>query len=356
MEAFTYQTQPARVIFGVGTVERLIEEADRLGRRRLLVLCTASQVSLERRVLAGLGSRAVGAFTDAKRHTPAEVTERALAEVRALNADGIVSVGGGSVIGLGKALAFRTDLPQIVVPTTYAGSEMTPILHETRDGVKTTQRSSKVLPEVVIYDVDLTLSLSLTLSVLSAFDALAHAVESLYAPDGNPVVSMMAEEGVRVIARSLPHLMTNPQNASVRSDLLFGAWLCACCLGTVTMGLHHEMCRVLGGLYDLPHAQIHAIVLPHVLEFNSRAAPTAMSRLSHALNASDSVGRILELQRACSVPVALRDIGMPREGIERAVEQLMANPCANPRSLGADAVTMLLERAWAGSRIQRSAV
>lgn len=350
MDSFVYQAQPARVIFGAGTGARLGEEAERLGLARVLVLCTPGRTELAERAKRWLGARAVGVFDGATMHTPVAVTERALAAVKAFGADGVVAIGGGSTTGLGKAIALRTDLPQIVMPTTYAGSEMTPILGETRDGVKTTQRSPKVLPEVVIYDVELTRSLPVRLSALSAFNAMAHAAEALYAPDTNPIVSLMAEEGVRAIQRALARITGAPDDIGVRTDLLYGAWLCSCCLGATTMGLHHKLCHTLGGLFDLPHAETHTIVLPHVLQFNAPAIPDAMARLGRAMNTDDPVRVLVELERSLQVPMALRDLGMPEEGIGRAVAQAAANPYSNPRPVDAASLTELIERAWAGGR------
>lgn len=352
MDPFVYQAQAARVIFGAGTGAKLGEEAERLGLSRVLVLCTPGRTALAERATHWLGGRAVGVFDGATMHTPVAVTERALAAVQSLGADGVVAIGGGSTTGLGKAIALRTDFPQIAMPTTYAGSEMTPILGETRDGVKTTQRSAKVLPEVVIYDVELTRSLPVRLSALSAFNAIAHAVEALYAPDTNPIVSLMAQEGVRSIVQALGRIEGTPEDLGVRADLLYGAWLCSCCLGATTMGLHHKLCHTLGGLFDLPHAETHAIVLPHVLEFNAQAVPDAMARLGRAMETHDPVRALAELERSLHIPQALRDLGMPKDGIVRAVAQATANPYANPRAVDAASLTELIERAWAGAGIR----
>lgn len=351
VDTFTYQMLPARVVFGQGTRKRLAEEADRLGVRRLLVLSTPEQTALADEVCRLLGTKAAGTFDRATMHTPVDVTERALEVVKAHNVDGLVAVGGGSTTGLGKAIALRTDLPQIVLPTTYAGSEMTPILGETQDGRKVTQRSPKIQPEVVIYDVDLTLSLPPAISALSAFNAIAHAAEALYAPDGNPIVALMAEEGVRAIADALPRVMRAPGDVDARRSLLYGAWLCACCLGATTMGLHHKLCHTLGGLFDLPHAQTHAIVLPYALAYNASRIPEALERLARAMKASDAVDAIFRLERDCGIPLALRDIGMPESGIASTVAQALANPYANPRAVDADSLSEMLTRAWRGQGI-----
>jgi alcohol dehydrogenase class IV len=349
--SFVYEVQPARVVFGSATSARLPEEVDRLGLRRVLVLCTPQQTSLAERIQSLLGERAVAVFSAATMHTPVDVTERALAVVREQKIDGVVAVGGGSTTGLGKAIALRTDLPQIVLPTTYAGSEMTPILGQTENGLKTTQRSPKVLPEVVIYDVDLTLSLPATVSATSALNAMAHAVEALYAPDTNPIISLTAEEGVRAIVSALPRVIRTTDDPDARAELLTGAWLCACCLGATTMGLHHKLCHTLGGLFDLPHAETHAIVLPYALAYNAAEVPAAMTHLRRAMNTDDPVQTLLQLERQCSIPLALRDVGMPHEGVATAVAQVMTNPYRNPRALDQQALSELLARAWSGSGI-----
>ena len=352
MRPFVYEALPSRVVFGPGVLARLPEELDRFGIRRALVLATPQQADSARHTSQELGGRAAGVFTEAAMHTPIDVTERAMAVVRDLGVDGVVAVGGGSTTGLAKAIALRTDLPQIVAPTTYAGSEMTPILGETRDGVKTTIRDAKVLPEVVLYDVDLTLTLPPALTATSGLNAIAHAMEALYARDGNPIIGMMAEESIRAFAQSLPRLIAAPRDIEARSDALYGAWLAGACLGAVGMALHHKLCHVLGGSFDLPHAETHAIVLPHAAAYNAAAAPEAMARIARALGVDDAPQGLYDLAGRVGAPRALRDLGMPREGIARAVDLALANPYWNPRVLDREGVHRLITAAWEGSRPQ----
>ena len=159
-------------------------------------------------------------------HTPVSVTNRAVEIARSVKADCTIALGGGSAIGLGKAIALRADLPQIVLPTTYAGSEMTPILGETAEGQKTTQRNPKVLPEVVLYDPELTITLPPNLSVTSGFNAVAHVVEATYAKDRNPIISLLAKEAIGAFVRTLPILVKQPADLPARSEALYGAcWL-----------------------------------------------------------------------------------------------------------------------------------
>ena len=196
---FVYEGQPYRVLFGHGTLDQLPAEAARLGCERLLVLSTPDQRKPAEELAARLGSRCAATYHGARMHTPVAVTEEAIALVRRARIDGTIALGGGSTIGLSKAIALRTDLPQIAIPTTYAGSEMTQIIGQTEKGGKTTQVTAKVLPETVIYDVDLTLTLPAKLSITSGINAMAHAVEALYATNTNPIIQLMAEAGIAAL-------------------------------------------------------------------------------------------------------------------------------------------------------------
>jgi maleylacetate reductase len=345
---FSYTALPSRVIFGAGTRHQLTAELARLGLTRPLLLSTPEQAAM----VAELGSslpQVAGYYTRATMHTPVHITEDALAEMERLNADSLVALGGGSTTGLGKALALRSGLPQIVLPTTYAGSEMTPILGETQDGRKTTIRDLRVLPGTVIYDVDLTLGLPASVSASSGMNALAHAAEALYAPDANPVTTLMALEAVRALARSLPMIMDDPRDLAARSDALYGAWLCGTVLGAVGMSLHHKLAHVLGGSFDLPHAESHAALLPHTIAYNAHAAPEVMRQLAGALGADTAAEGLYALNARLGNRAALRDLGMPESGIEQAADIALEKPYPNPAPLERGRIRDLLARAWAGS-------
>jgi maleylacetate reductase len=350
--AFNYTGLPARVVFGTGTLAAVRAEAERLAISRALVLTTPAQSAHGRAVVERLGDRAAGMFDGATMHTPVEVTRAALDVAQALAADGVVAIGGGSTIGLGKAIAVRTGLPQIAIPTTYAGSEMTPILGETEGGNKTTRSSPDILPETVIYDVELTLDLAVGLSATSGINAIAHAVEALYARDANPITSLMAEEGIAALARALPAIAAAGGDVGARSDALYGAWLCATCLGAVGMALHHKLCHVLGGTFRLPHAETHSVVLPHAMSYNAAAAPEAMMRVARALGreAKDAAGGLYDLVGALGAPRSLASLGMPADGLDRAADLAVANPYWNPQPLERTAIRELLERAFTGAR------
>lgn len=348
MYDFIYTANPGRVLFGTGTLDKLGDEIMAAGMTRVLLLSTPHQAAQVRELSDRLGDLSAGIFAEARMHTPAEVTEQALKSLKSLGADGIVSVGGGSTIGLGKALALRTNLGQIVIPTTYAGSEMTPILGETADGVKRTLRSEKVLPEIVIYDVDLTMSLPVEMSGLSGMNAVAHAVEALYCKEANPVTSLIAAEGVRALTGALPRIAHDGTDREARSDALYGAWLCGICLGTVGMALHHKLCHALGGAFDLPHAATHALVLPHALAYTAPSIPEAMARLRDTLNTDDPALRLYEIGREIGAPNGLQAIGMPEDGIDRVVALSLKDPYWNPRPLEREGLTLLLSDAFHG--------
>lgn len=352
MDSFTYSGLPARVVFGSGTVGTLPSEVERLGMARALVLTTPPQADQGRQLVERLGTRAAGLFSGAAMHTPVEVTKAALSVYRDSRADGIVAIGGGSTIGLSKAIALRTDAPQVVLPTSYAGSEMTPILGETEAGEKTTQKTPKVLPETVIYDVDFTLTLPPAMTVTSGMNAIAHAVEALYAKEANPVLSLMAEEGIAKLFTALPRVAAEPQSLAARSDALYGAWLCAVCLGSGGVALHHKLCHVLGGSFDLPHAETHTIVLPHALAYNAPAIAKAMTHLSRATDSETPAAALYDAAKAGGASMALRDLGMPESGIDRAVAIALKAPYYNPRPLETEGLTRLLRAAWAGERPQ----
>ena len=353
MRSFFYTANPSRVVFGPGALQQLGAEIERLGARRALVLSTPEQVDSARRVAELLGERAAGLFPQAVMHVPVETAQQARAEARRLGADCAVAIGGGSTTGLGKAIALDTGLPVIAIPTTYAGSEMTPIWGVTEGGVKKTGRDARVLPRTVIYDPELSLSLPLAMTVTSALNAIAHAAEGLYAHDGNPITSLMAEEGIRASAAALAPLAADPRDLQARSDALYGAWLCGSVLGSVAMGLHHKLCHTLGGSFNLPHADVHTVILPHAMAYNAPHAPQAMAGIARALGHSrshaDAPAGLYALAQRHGAPVSLKAIGMPSEGLDRAADLAVQNPYPNPRPLERAALRALLQRAFEGT-------
>ncbi|KAI6773119.1 hypothetical protein HG530_004077 [Fusarium avenaceum] len=307
MSTFEYIANSPQVIFGKGTLAQIPSLVEKLGINSVMILSTPEQTDIAQRVAEILGTVAVSTFSGATMRTPTHVTESALSQAKESRVEGIVSVGGGSTIGLGKAIAVRTGLVHICIPTTYAGSEMTPILGETEDGRKVTRRDSKILPTAVIYDVDLTLTLPVKMS-------------------------------------------TDSKNNGARYKALYGAWLCGLCLGAVDMALHHKLCHTLGGSFNLPHAETHVVVLPHAVAYNAPSTPEVMAKLAAVLPESDGnvVRGVNALYRRLGIELSLQKLGMPEEGIEKAADIAVSNPYRNPRPLKPDDLRELIRRAWKG--------
>ena len=350
MLPFVYDILPSRVVFGVGSLDRLPEEITRLGATRALVLSTPEQRSSAADIATRLGGKAAGIFDHAVMHVPIEIAERARDQAKRLGADCCVAIGGGSTTGLAKAIALVSDLPILAIPTTYAGSEMTPIWGLTEAGVKRTGRDPRVLPKTVIYDPALTVTIPTQLTATSGMNAVAHCVEALYAKDANPIVSLIAEEGIRAFARSLPVIVNDPGNLEARSLALYGAWLGGVSLGAVGMALHHKLCHTLGGSFNLPHAETHTVVLPHAAAYNTQAAPDALSRVARAIGSPSAATGLYDLAAASGAPLSLAAIGMKREDLDRAADLASQNPYYNPHPVTRDGIRQLLDDAFHGRR------
>jgi alcohol dehydrogenase class IV len=350
MRAFVYTALPTRVVFGAGALDKLPEEVERLGAQRALVLSTPEQRASADDVARRLGARAAGVYDKAVMHTPIEAAEAARRVAAELKADCCVAIGGGSTTGLGKAIALTSSLPILAIPTTFAGSEMTPIQGITEGGVKKTVRDLRMLPKTVIYDPRLLLTLPARIAGPSGMNGIAHCVEALYAQEANPVTSLMAEEGIRALAHSLPQVVREPRDLEARGEALYGAWLAGLSLGAVGMALHHKLCHTLGGTFNLPHAETHTIVLPHAARYNAQAAPEAMARAARAMGVPDAPAGLYDLAKAIGAPLALKDIGMPADGLDRAADLAVTNPYWNPRPLERGAIRELLQAAWEGRR------
>lgn len=363
-----------RVVFGRGTLQKLPEEAALLGGKKAFLLSTpqqTDQLDHLKALLAGSDVAVAGVFTEATMHTPAGITEKAIKALGEATAatDGsadsasasastvLVSIGGGSTIGLGKAMSIRTGLAHICIPTSYAGSEMTPILGETADGRKTTRSDPRILPRTVLYDVDLTGTLPRTMRATSGINALAHAVEALYTQNASPVVSAMAGEAIRSLAVSLPKLATDvpsgdksPERTQAEEDALYGAWLCGMCLGNVSMSIHHKLCHVLGGSFNLPHGETHTAVLPHSLSYVAPKIGPVMDKLAGILPDSngDAMVGLNGLLAKLPVKLALRDYGFREEDIDKAADIALSQPYWSPRPLEREAIREVIRRIWAG--------
>jgi maleylacetate reductase len=346
LNALVHDAPVPRVVFGDGCLSGLADEVARLGLSRVLVVTTEGRRPLGELVASVLGAAAAGVYTGARSHVPVDVAAAGAKVAREVAADGCVAVGGGSAIGLVKAISLDTGLPSVCVPTTYSGSEMTPVWGLTENGAKRTGRDFAVLPRTVLYDPDLTLDLPARTSAESGMNALAHAVEALYAPDVTPIVALMAEESIRLLATSLPAVVADPHDHIARALALRGAWLAGSCLGATTMSLHHKICHVLGGMFDLPHAAAHAVVLPSVAEFNLPAAPSAAAALRRALDTDDPLVALRRLGRELGTPASLAALGLSENALVLVAEAVITAGCANPRPVTGRDVLDILHSAW----------
>lgn len=352
--SFIYDALPGRVVFANGSSRaRLATELDTVGATRVLVVAAEAERGLADELTAGVRDRVVGHCAEVRPHVPIETAERARALARETCADTILCIGGGSTIGTAKAIALEQSLPIVAVPTTYAGSEMTPVWGITERDRKVTGRSLRVQPAVVIYDAELTVSLPPEVSGPSALNALAHCVEAFYAPGANPITSLIAKEGIRVLRRGVLEIVGAPGNLAARADALYGAYLAGAAFAVAGSGLHHKICHALGGAFDLPHALTHAVVLPHVVAFNGPAMPAVVGRLVDALGCSaDPASALFDLASHAGVPASLTEIGLAADDIRDQLvgEILAAVPPSNPRAIDAPALRRLLLDATAGIR------
>lgn len=344
---FVFPGLTTRVVFGHGTLAQVPDEVARLGHSRALILSTPHQKAEAEALADRLDDKAAGVFAGAAMHTPVEVTEEAVGAFRAAGADCVVSLGGGSTTGLGKAIAVRTGADQVVIPTTYAGSEMTDILGETAAGEKTTRRDPAIRPEVVVYDVDLTMTLPVGLTVTSALNAIAHAMEALYAPDRNPVIEAMVREALPAFRDALPALARNPQDPDARAGALYAAWCCSTALGYVSMALHHKLAHVLGGSFGLPHAETHAVLLPHTTAYNEPAVGDLLKPIADTFGGTAGAG-LWHFAKSVGAPLRLADLGLTEPDLDRAAEIATRNPYANPRPVSRDGIRQLLQQAYDG--------
>ena len=357
MNPFTYDQLPARIVFGAGRVEEVGAEVERLGGQRVMLISDRQAAAIAAAVTEQLGSRLTLAWDEVAQHVPVELAERARAAASTADIDCLVCVGGGSSTGLAKALALSHSLPIVAVPTTYAGSEQTAIYGLTGGRHKQTGKNPVVLPKTVVYDPELTVGLPPQVTGPSAFNALAHSVEALYAPGHNPVTSALALEGVRAIHQSLPTVMASPGDVDARGTLLYGAYLSGVALGTTSTGLHHKLCHVLGGRFNLVHADAHSVILPHAIAFNAPALPVDMARLADALGVpgGDPAVALWELAVASRVPTRLADLTghdglLKRDDLPGAAHAAAEEITVNPRPVNEADLLGILERAYEGDR------
>jgi maleylacetate reductase len=357
MRPFTFDQLPSRIVFAPGALTQVGAEIDRLGGAHVMLIHDSMTEAAGDAVVAQLGPRVRLRWSEVAQHVPVELADRARAAATQHGIDAVVTIGGGSSTGLAKALALSHHVPIVAVPTTYAGSEQTTIYGLTGGRHKQTGKDPIVLPRVVVYDPELSLGLPDFVTGPSAFNALAHSVEALWAPGANPITSALALEGVRAISRSLPTVMEKPGDIDARGDLLYGAALSGMALGATAAGLHHKLCHVLGGRFDLVHADAHSVVLPHALAFNAPALPDEMERLAEALRrpGQDPAGALWDLAVASKVPTRLSDLNgrdgpLQRDQLAGAADVAAEEITVNPRPVTRDDLLAILERAFDGTR------
>jgi maleylacetate reductase len=343
---------PGRVIFGAGRRAEVPGECQALGLRRLLVVGDPWLGQAVEELVAGLGERCVATVTDVAQHVPAERAEACVDRAKEVSADGVVVVGGGSSTGLAKIVGLELGLPVVAIPTTLAGSEMTPIFGITEEGAKRTGRDLRVLPRVVVYDPELQVSLPAFLTAVSGMNALAHCAEALWMPTATPVTDAVATEGMARLARGLPASVAEPADLGARALALCGAQLAGMAFGALGSGLHHKACHLLGGSFGLPHAETHSAMLAHVAAYNAEAVPAAMARVSRALDAEGTPGAaaLYDLAASIEATTSLGELGFPEGSIPEVVDSLVSAPPPNPRPLDRDGLTAMLEGACRGER------
>jgi maleylacetate reductase len=345
--AFTYDAAPGRVVFGVDALDRVAGETAALGAAHVFIVASNSARAAAVRVAASLDASHARTWTEVTQHVPTDLATRATDAARSDGADAIVAIGGGSATGLAKAIALQLTIPIVAVPTTYAGSEQTPVFGITGEH-KQTGRDPRVLPRVSIYDPALTISLPAAMTATSAGNALAHCVEALWAPDASPVPTLLATEAIRVIAGALPAVAARPADLDARTRLLLGAYLASGAFSATTMGLHHRLCHVLGGTYGLDHSATHAVLLPYVVAFEAAAAPDAVAMVARALGAVDAAAALRDLLVDAGAPASLADLGLPAGALDDAAPRVVAERPPSPRPLDVAAVRTLLAGAQAG--------
>jgi maleylacetate reductase len=342
---FSYELPPVHVVFGAGSMADLPDLLWRAGLDRSLVVTTPGRSLALGDAVTALDGRLAGVFDRAELHVPAAVVTAALDEVARVQPNGVVALGGGSAIGLAKAVALAVGLPIVAVPTTYSGSEMTEIWGITEGGVKRTGRDARVAPRLVVYDPVLTVSLPPAISAASGMNAIAHAVEALYAPDANPRSTLLAEAAIGALAHALTIVVGRPDDLDARAEALRGAHCAGTALGMTSTGLHHALCHTLGGAFGLPHALTHAIMLPHVMAFNAPAAADAARCVAEALGADDAATGLDVLNRTLGLTASLADLGLRAADLDRAADQVAGRRFANPREVTREGVRAVLDAA-----------
>ena len=349
VQPFEHDSLPQRVVFGAGRVAEVGNELEALSLRRILLVATRSAKGTADDLAAGLGSQVAARVHEVVQHVPVAEVANAVALARRHDVDGLVTVGGGSATGLGKAIAVETGLPLVTVPTTYSGSEATPIFGVTGER-KRTGRDPRALPRTVVYDPVLTTSMPAHVTATSGLNAVAHAAEAMWARAAEPVADLFASEALRLLASSLPAAVRAPGDVLARTNALYAAYLAGSALAAAGTALHHTLCHVIGGEHRLGHGDLHAVLLPYVAAYNAPAAPAAMGRIAAALGTTDTPSGLRALAEVLGAPTSLAGLGLPRQALDDAVERtVVALGDRNPRPTDARSLRHMLDDAYVGS-------
>jgi maleylacetate reductase len=349
----TLSFEPDRVVFGAGAERAVAGLLQELGARRVLLVAQVRHVTGAERIAEAFGAALTSLFITEVPQVPSEVADAAVARARAAGVDWVLAHGGGTPIGIAKAIALELPVSIAAVPTTYAGSERTNIWGVTREGRKLTGRDDRVRPRLVVYDPELTLSLDRTLSLDSLFNALAHSVEALYAEDATSTARRAAEDSIEPLVGGFVAIAKAPGDLAGRSLALRGAWLASTSLGGASMGLHHKLSHVLGGRLGAAHARTHAVLLPYTLAFNASSAPGAMNVLRRALGSDDPPGFLYDLRRQHGLPTSLGTFGLAAGALQSIADEALEMRYPNPRAVDRASLLALLDDALHDRRPSR---
>jgi maleylacetate reductase len=350
MEDFVHEQLPQRVVFGWGRLRELPSEIDRLSGGRIMLVAERSTGRIAENVRHHLGPLVVATIPEARPHVPRAQVDAARADAASCDIDVVVTVGGGSATGLGKAILLEHASSLVAIPTTYAGSEVTPIYGITDADRKRTGSDRRVLPTTVLYDPRLTTTLPARVTASSGMNAIAHCVEALYSNAGSPISSTLAEEAIRTLRWALPRCVEDPTDRAARTNALYGAYLAGSVLATTSMAIHHRICHVLGGSFGLPHGDVNAVVLPHALAFNEPAATDAVASIARAMEVDEAAPGLFDFSVSLGAPKSLRELGMRAADLESAALLAAEEEFHNPRPVHADDVFNILQAAYDGHR------
>jgi maleylacetate reductase len=347
---FDYTPVPSKAVFGENSVMKLAEEIKLLGGSRVMIACTKNMVGRLGHVLDDLGDMVSSIYDKAEPHCPEHIALGAVQEFKQKNCDIVVAIGGGSTIGIGKAITLRTDAPLIVVATTPCGSESTPIHGMLIGNKKKTGRDRKVIASTSIYDPSLTTTMNAHLTGTIGMNSLAHCVEALYAQVKSPVSDMMAIEGIKALTQGLPGSIENPNDLKAREQVLYGGMLSGYCVTLAGIAIHHKLCHVLGGHHGIPHGESNSVILPYAAAYNESAAPEAMEKIKSAMGTNNASGGIFDFATKIKVPKSLKELGMRESDLDLAAQETIERTPYNPKPVQEKSVREMLQQAYEGVR------